>query len=89
MKKSNFKVLSEAIVFNRLKDAKLPTNNLKVRRVQLDELKDLVKEEFGDVKQACDVKVKELEGSWGAEDILAKELEWMKAIDIKEVFKKK
>jgi hypothetical protein len=85
MKKSAFKTIAEVLTFGN--SAEFPTDSLDSRRLSLDEVKSIVKEEFGKAKDAADVKAKEAEKGWGDVE-LEKEVNWMKALQIKEFFDK-
>lgn len=82
-KKSAFKTIAEMIVFN--SDVELPTESLDpTRKLTVSELKDIVKEEFKAAKETANVKAKDLD-SWGDAEI-ENQVDWMKALDIKEFF---
>ena len=72
----------EAIAFGKLPE--LP-NTRKFRKLQKEELKRLVKEEFEEAKKVEDIKVSE--DGWENVE-LANEMNWMKQLKIKEAFKK-
>jgi len=83
MKKSAFKVIAESIHLDRKGKIKMPTSRVEHRRISVDEIKNIVKEEFEDAKKVEDVEAQE----GGFEDAeLEKEIEWMKAMNIKEFF---
>ena len=82
---NKYKVLAEAIASGKLKNVKLSTARVENRRLSVDEIKQCVAEEFGKAKAAADVKAKEVEKGWGDAEI-AKEIEWVKALDLCEFF---
>ena len=85
MSKSAFKVIAEAVVHGIDSDINLPTESLDAtRKITVDELKSIVKEEFGKAKSVADVKAKEVR-YWGAAD-LANEVDWVKSLKIREFF---
>lgn len=86
MKKSIYKVLAEAIAFDGFKDFKVPTDKIDYRRLTVNEIKEFMKEEFGDVKKFDMKDAKEEPKGWGDAD-LEKELDWVKTLDLKEFFK--
>jgi len=86
-KKSTYKVIAEAIAFDGLKTMKMPTARVSHRRLTVDEIKECILEEFGDAKDAADEEVLEPKKGWGDAEI-AKEVDWIKKLDIKEFFKK-
>lgn len=88
VKKSVYRTLAEAIVFNGLNKARLPTSRVDACRLSVDEIKSFIKEEFGKAKEACKVKAEEKPRGWGDDD-LAKQIEWVKKLNIKEFFSKK
>ena len=81
---NKFKLFAEALTTGRLKDIDLPTRNLDSRRLTIDEIKNLIKEEFKDAKAVCDVKTKEKH--WSTDTDLEKHIDWIKALDLTEVF---
>jgi hypothetical protein len=87
MSVNKFKVLAEALAFNKLKDVNLPTPSLNARKLSIDEIKKLIREEFEDAKEVCDVKAKEVPGWHDAE--LEKEMNWVKTLKLSECFKNK
>lgn len=62
MKKSNFKVIAEATEFKKLNKFEPNLKRLDCRKMTIDEIKELVKEEFGKVKDSADTEAKE--GHW-------------------------
>jgi len=87
MAKSSFRVLAEALVLNKLKNIKLPKlrTEQKSKKITSERLRNIVKEEFGKVKNVEDVEVQKKDGGWGDAEI-SNYLEWLKTLDIKEVF---
>lgn len=86
-KKSTYKVIAEAMAFNGLKNFKVSTKQAECRKLTIDEIKECIKEEFEAAKEASDVKVQEPEKGW-TDPELENEIEWAKALNIKEFFKK-
>lgn len=80
---SNYKVIAEAIASGKLKDVDLSTDRVNNRRMTVDEIKKHVSEEFEKAKAASDVEAEEL--AWGDSEI-AKEIDWVKALDLCEFF---
>jgi hypothetical protein len=87
MKKSVFKTIAEAFAFDGLRGAKMPTKRVDTRKLTVDEIKQCILEEFGEAKDADDEEVLEPKKGWGDAEI-AKEIDWIKKLDIKEFFKK-
>lgn len=85
---NTYKTIAKSLVFGKIKDADLPTSRVNHRRLTVDEIKEHIQEEFGKAKAVADVKGKELEKGWGDAEI-AKEIEWVKALDLKEFFERK
>lgn len=83
MKKSNYRLIGEALALGNLPT--LPTNSVKYRRLQREELTHLVKEEFEEAKSLADLKFKE---SPFASAELANEMSWMKILGLDKAFKK-
>jgi hypothetical protein len=84
-KKSSFKTMAEAIALGGLKKFDVPTRRVDNRRLTIDEIKKAMLEEFGKAKKASDEEVQEPEKGWGDAE-LANQIEWVKALDLKEVF---
>lgn len=82
-KKSNYRVIGEALALGNL--PKLPTNSLKYRRLQKEELTNLVAEEFCEAKKMEDMKVKE--GPWGSVEVEGL-MDWNKTLGLEKAFKK-
>lgn len=80
--------MAEAIAFGKLKGFKMPTNRVNHRKLSVDEIKDIIKEEFGEAKKTSDVEVQDRPKGWGDAEI-ANEIEWIEALDLKEFFDKK
>jgi hypothetical protein len=86
MKKSAYKVVAEAISSGQgLKDASLPTGRVDHRRLTIDEIKEHIKEEFGKVTDPKDVEPEEKPRGWG-DQALAKEIEWIKKLNLESFF---
>lgn len=86
-KKSTFKVIGESIANGSFARTKMPLSELNVTKMSKEELVRMIKEEFAKAKEAEDVDAKQVEG-WG-DCTLEKEVNWMKALSIKEAFGKK
>lgn len=84
---STYEKIAKGLASGKFGEVDLPTENIDRRRLTVDEIKTLVHEEFGKAKDVCDVKAKELEKGWGDAEI-AKEIEWVKTLDLKEYFDK-
>ncbi|MDP3763668.1 MAG: hypothetical protein Q8Q92_03405 [bacterium] len=82
-KKSADRLILEAIALGKLPN--LPTNSLKYRKLQKEELTNLVKEEFSEAKSLADTKAKE--GSWGSVE-LENLMNWNKTLGLEKAFKK-
>jgi len=88
-KKSAFKTMAEAIIFNNgLKNLKLPTSRVDRRKLSVDEIKEYVTEELEDAKKASEVKAKLAPGGWGDAEI-ENQIEWTKSLNLKEFFANK
>lgn len=88
MKKiSQFKAVAETILNGKIKNVSLGTPCLNTKRLSVDEVKKIMQEEFAKAKEVCDTKAKEVD-YWGDAD-LENEINWMKALNIKEFFDKK
>lgn len=83
-----YKAIAKGLVFEKLKDVDLPTSRVNLRRLTVDEIKAHIQEEFGKAKDANKTKGKELPKGWGDAEI-AKEIDWVKALDLQEFFVKK
>jgi len=81
MKKSSFKIIAESMNAGKLGKFEPNLKHLDCRKVGIDEIKEVISEEFGKVKKAEDEKVKETH--WGDTD-LEHEIDWIKTLDIKE-----
>ena len=55
-KKSAYRVISESMVSGKFNEIELPTNSLKYRQLDHDELKEMVLREFEDAKDVMKVK---------------------------------
>ena len=86
MKKNSYKTMAEALsVTDGLKNFDPPIGRVSHRRLTIDEIKDYLLEEFGKAKKASDEEVQEPEKGWGDAE-LVNQIEWVKALDLKEVF---
>jgi hypothetical protein len=83
---STFKTIAKGLYSGKMKNIELPTERVDHRRLTVDEIKECIKEEFGKAKEAS--KEKTQEKNWGDAEI-AKEIQWIKALDLKEFFEKK
>lgn len=81
----NYKIIAEAIASGKLAEVDMPTENLDAKKLTIEELKAIVKEEFGKAKAVADVKAKE---SQFADADLADEVDWVKKLKLKEFFSK-
>lgn len=84
-KKSNFRIVAEAISSGRLAEVELPNDRIKHRKLSVDEIKEIMIEEFGKAKEVASVEAQEKEKGWG-DDALEKEIEWVKKLGLKEFF---
>lgn len=82
-KKSTYRILGEAMALGNLPS--LPTNSLKYRKLQKEELTKIVKEEFGEAKNLADLKLKE--NPFASAEI-AREMNWSKVLEFEKAFKK-
>lgn len=83
-----FKTMAEAFLFGRLKNFELPTSRVDRRRLTVDEIKNIVEQEFGKAKDANKVKAKDAPRGWGDAEI-ENEVNWIKALNLKEFFNEK
>lgn len=81
-KKNTYKVLAEALAFDGLKDFNPPAVK---RKLSVNEIKEFIKEEFGKARKASDEEAEEKPLGW-SDDVLEKEIDWVKQLDIKESF---
>ena len=84
---NTYKTIAKSLVFEKLKDVEFPTSRVNLRRLTVDEIKSHIKEEFEKAKDLSKVKAKELPKGWGDSD-LENEIDFIKALNIKEYFKK-
>jgi len=83
---SNYKKIAEAIANKEgLRKVSFPTSTVDHRRLTVDEIKQHIVEEFGKVQAADDADLQEPPGGWGDAEI-ENEIEWIKSLNIKEVF---
>jgi len=87
MKKSVFTVIAEAIQSGKLADVDLPTENIDRRKLTIDEIKEFITEEFEDAKSAEDAADEAEEKAWHKAEV-ENEIDFIKALNIKEFFKK-
>ena len=87
MSKSTYKTIAEAITFGGLGKARLTTSKVDHRRLTIDEIKEYITEEFGEAKKVSDVEAIEKPRGW-TDDVLEKEIDWIKSLKIQEFFKK-
>lgn len=83
-----YKTIAASLAAGKLKDVELPTSRVNHRRLTVDEIKDALKEEFAKAQDVSKVKADESAKGWGDAE-LAKEIEWVKALDLKEFFERK
>ena len=86
-KKSNFRTIAESLAFDGLKEFNVATPNLDHRKLSVDEIKTMIREEFEKAKKSSDTKSKEIEHGWGAADV-ENQVKWSKVLKLKEFFKK-
>jgi hypothetical protein len=86
-KKSNYRIIAEAIAFGGMDKANLPVDKVACRKLTVDEIKECILEEFGKAKDAEDEDVQDPIKGWGDAE-LCKEIEWIKELDLKEFLKK-
>lgn len=84
--KSNYKVIAEGIATGKISKVELPTSRVNHRRLTVDEIKEVMSEEFKAARAAASEKVQSNKHFGDAE--LAKEIDWVKALDLKEFFKR-
>lgn len=77
--------LARGILLEGLADIDLPTSRVDKRKISIDEIKNIVLEEFGKAKDAKSVKVQDQPKGWGDAE-LEKEIDWVKKLDLKEFF---
>ena len=87
MKKSSYRVLAEAVIFNGLKNINL--NVKPTKRLTKEQLTRIIKEEFEDAKEAEDTDVLD-NLNWGDPEVKKDTVDWAKKLDIKKrnLFKK-
>lgn len=89
MKKSAFKTMAEAMHFDGLKGVKLSTSRVDARRLSVDEIKQHVRQQFTEAKKKKEdsddtvIAVLQPKRGWGDDD-LAKQIDWIKKLDLKE-----
>ena len=88
MKKSAYKTIAESILSGQFGKAKLPTSRVEHRRLSVDEIKQYINEELDKITEAKDdVHTQEFPGGWGDSE-LANEINWLKALKLKEFFER-
>lgn len=86
MKKS-FKIIAQAILNGQIGKVELPTESLDAKKLAKETISEIVKEEFGKVKDLNKMKLpKEVQF---AHADLAKEIDWADELDLKEFLIKK
>ena len=89
MKKNVFKTLMKGVVSGKLKEARVPTNEVDFPRLTVKEVHEIMKEEFAKALDTCDVKAKKAKKGEDWYKIDAEnQLDWTKALKLKEVFNK-
>ena len=84
MAKKTYKTVAETLFSNKMSEVVMPTDRVDYRRMSKDELKTYMTEAFKDAKSASDVEAEE--EFWGDAE-LENELNWVKALKLKEYFK--
>jgi len=88
-KKSPYALFAEAIANEKgLKNVPFSTKEVNHRRLTVDEIKEHIVEEFGDVSSAADADLQEPPGGWSDAEI-ENEIEWVKALNLEEAFGEK
>lgn len=83
-KKTNFRILAEGLVFNKLKDMQ-ESLSIDNRVLTVEEIKKIIREEFGKAKDVADTKPQDPDGGWQDAE-LENDIDFMKALNIKEFF---
>jgi hypothetical protein len=87
--KTAFKTIAESMLNGKFGKANLPTDSVDHRKLSIDEIKVIVKEELGKaVAKASDVHPQEEPGGWG-DAKLEKEIEWAKKLELENFIPKK
>lgn len=86
MKKSNYKIIANAILSGEIGKAELATEHLDTVKLDKQQVLSIVKEEFGKVKDLNAMKLPKETHFKDAE--LAKEINWADELDLKEFFEK-
>lgn len=86
MKKSNYKVVAEGIAFNKLDKAKLMSTP-NVRKLTVEEIKQIIVSELKEANDKALVKATELENGWDDAEP-ENYMDWVKALKLKEIFQK-
>ena len=85
-KKSTFRTMAEAFIFEKLNSLNTPLNHLDKRKLSVDELKVVIREAFKDAKDVASVDAQELAHGWGDAEI-ENEIICVKSLNLKEFFK--
>ena len=64
MKKSSFKIIAESMNAGKLNKFEPNLKHLNHRKMGIDEIKEVMNEEFGKVRATEDEKAKEVENGW-------------------------
>jgi hypothetical protein len=94
MKKKYFKIIAEAVIFNKFGKVKFPLENLQKRKASIDEIKKYIIEEYQKTKEKMKAKKEmglhgeEEAGGWGDAELM-NHIKFLKALNIKEFFYKK
>ena len=82
---SIYKNIAKGLASGKLGNLEFPTENIDRRRLTVDEIKGLVHEEFGKAK---DVSKQTYQNKHFGDAELAKEIDWVKALDLREFFER-
>jgi len=82
-KKSVYRILAEALTFEKLNKVELSLGHLDKRKMSIAEIKVAIREAFKDAKAAAEVEAQELAHGWGDAEI-ENEIQWVKALNLKE-----
>lgn len=81
---NNYKIIAKAIANGEISKVEFPMENLNTRKLEASEVLDIVKEEFGKVKDLNTMKLPKEKQFIDAD--LAKEINWADELDLKEFF---
>lgn len=84
-KKSNYRTVAEAIVFNKLGSLNTGTPLVDNRKLTVEEIKTMIKEELKDAQGKKVKQAKEVDKGWGAADV-ENQVKWTDALKLKEFF---